>query len=107
MKDLTGEFSQVLISSPSKEEANLFSDTLVKEKLVAGALILDGSSRYWWNGEIIEKTYWNVQAFTQSKNKDFIIRRIEEIASDDCPIIAFLPLDGNQKFLDWICKSMV
>ena len=101
------DYVQALISSPTREEANLFSDTLVREKLVAGCLIKEGSSRYWWEGQIVEKTYWNVEAFTITANKPSIIATIEEIAQDECPIIAFFELDGNAKFLGWISESVV
>lgn len=99
-------FLQVTISSPSRKEADFFSDELVKQKLVAGCLVIEGMSRYWWNGEIAEKTYWNVQAFTIESNKSGIIDLIESIASDDCPIISFVQIDGNSKFLTWIETSM-
>jgi uncharacterized protein involved in tolerance to divalent cations len=99
------EFCQALISSPTREEAKSFADILVEERLVAGCLITEGASRYWWEGDIVEKQYWNVQAFTVETNKEKIISIIEDISSDECPIIAFFRLDGNQKFLNWIQES--
>ena len=99
-------FVQALISAPTRTEANQFSDYLVKERLVAGCLITEGASRYWWQGEITEKTYWNVQAFTLADNKEAIITAIEELASDECPIVAFFPYDGNEKFLKWVEGSV-
>lgn len=35
-----------------------------------------------------------------------MIDKIEALASDECPIIAFLPIDGNDLFLDWIQQSL-
>lgn len=64
-------------------------------------------SQYWWEGAIAEKVYWNIEAFTIVQNNSRIISSIEEIAIDECPIIAFFDLDGNQKFLDWITESVV
>lgn len=58
------KYCQALVSAVSRQEANEFSDSLVRSKLIAGSLITQGDSRYWWEGEIVEKTYWNVQAFT-------------------------------------------
>jgi len=74
------EYCQVIISAPSREEASAFADKLVSSRLIAGSLIIEGASRYWWAGEIVEKTYWNVQAFTLIRNKDNIIKVIEAIA---------------------------
>jgi len=96
------EFCQVLISATNKEEANEISDSLVSKKLIAGSLILKGPSRYWWEGEIVEKEYFNIQAFSLIKNKEKIIEEVKKIHSDDCPIIAFFEMDGNQEFLDWV-----
>ena len=95
-------FCQVTISATSKQEADELSDKLLNRKLIAGALILRGPSRYWWKGKIVEKEYYNVQAFTVSNNKGKIISEVKEIHKDECPIIAFSEIDGNQEFLSWI-----
>jgi len=100
------EFCQVLISATSKEEANSISDILVRKKFIAGSLILKGPSRYWWGGEIVEKEYLNVQAFSLIKNKEKIIEEVKKIHSDKCPIIAFFEIDGNKEFLDWVKENV-
>jgi periplasmic divalent cation tolerance protein len=99
-------FCQVIISATSKEESNAISDRLVTKKLIAGALILKGPSRYWWNGEIVEKEYHNIQAFSLTKNKSDIITEVKKLHSDECPIIAFFDMDGNEEFLDWVKESV-
>jgi len=100
------EFCRVTISATSKEEADLIADILAKKKLIAGSLIIKGPARYWWKGEIVEKEYYNVLSFTLMRNKDKIIYEVEKIHSDECPIIAFFKLDGNEKFLKWIEESV-
>lgn len=100
------EFCQVLISAPTEKEANKISDTLVKKKLVAGSLIYKGPCRFWWQGKTIEKDYYNVQCFSLMKNKSKIISEIERIHSEECPIIAFFKIDGNDKFLKWVKESV-
>jgi uncharacterized protein involved in tolerance to divalent cations len=99
------EFCQVLISATTKKEANKISDDLVKKKLIAGSLIIKGPSRYWWEGRIVEKEYYNIQAFSLMENKLRIITEVKKIHSDQCPIIAFFKMDGNDEFLEWIKKS--
>ncbi|MBU0635487.1 divalent-cation tolerance protein CutA [Candidatus Micrarchaeota archaeon] len=101
------EFCQVLVSATSQEEANQISDALVTKKRVAGSLILKGPSRYWWKEKIVEKEYYNIQAFSLTKNKAVIIAEVKKIHSDDCPIIAFFAMDGNKEFLDWVKESVV
>jgi uncharacterized protein involved in tolerance to divalent cations len=100
------EFCQVLISATTKKEANKISDDLVKKKLIAGSLIMKGPSRYWWKGKIVEKEYYNIQAFSLMENKLRIITEVKKIHSDKCPIIAFFKMDGNDEFLEWI-KAVV
>ena len=99
-------FRQILISATSEKEAIKISDTLVRKKFVAGSLIIKGPSRYWWQGKIVEKEYYNVQAFSLSKNKAKIISEVKKIHSDKCPIIAFIKIDGNDEFLKWVQKSV-
>jgi uncharacterized protein involved in tolerance to divalent cations len=101
------EFIQVLISATNQEEANKISDNLTKKKLVAGTLILKGPSRYWWQDEIVEKEYYNIQAFSKIKNKQEIIEEVKRFHSDECPIIAFFEMDGNEEFLKWVDESVV
>lgn len=100
------EFIQVLISATAKEEADKISDSLVKKRLIAGSLITKGPSRYWWQGKIVEKEYYNIQAFSLIKNKDKIIKEVKANHSDKCPIIAFFDMDGNKEFLEWVRESV-
>jgi len=104
---MENEFCQVIISATTKQEADKISDSLVNKKLIAGSLILNGPSRYWWEGKIVEKEYYNIQAFSLIKNKEEIIKEVKKIHSDKCPIIAFTKIDGNKDFLDWIKNSII
>lgn len=101
-----GEFCQITISATSKKEADIISDSLVKKKIISGSLIIDGPSRYWWNNKIVEKIYYNVQAFSMVRHKNKIIEEVKKIHSDRCPIISFSEIDGNKEFLDWIEQSV-
>lgn len=99
-------FCRILISATTKDEANTISKTLVKKKLVAGTIINKGNCHYWWDKEIVEKEYYNVQAFSLIKNKEPIISEVKLIHNDKCPIIAFMEIDGNEEFLTWIKESV-
>jgi uncharacterized protein involved in tolerance to divalent cations len=72
------EFCQVIISATNKEEVNKISDALVKKRLIAGSLIVRGPSRYWWKDKIVEKEYYNIQAFSLMKNKPKIIAEVKK-----------------------------
>lgn len=101
-----GTHCQVVISATSKEEADKISDELIKGKLIAGSLIIKGPSRYWWEGKIIEKEYFNIQAFSLINHKEEIIAEVRKIHSDVCPIITFSTIDGNEEFLEWVKDSV-
>ena len=95
-------YIKAIISANSKQEANRISDKLTQKKLVAGTLITKGDSRYHWKGDVVEKEYFNISCYTIDSKKERIIENVEDIHSDDVPIIEFTEIDGNQDFLDWI-----
>ncbi|MFB6216898.1 MAG: divalent-cation tolerance protein CutA [Candidatus Aenigmatarchaeota archaeon] len=97
---------KAVISATSKEEAEKIADRLVEEGLVAGTLIVDGDSRYRWKGEIVNETYYNIQSYTLEKHKQEIIETVQELHSDETPIIEYTEIDGNQDFLDWIMENV-
>ncbi len=99
-------YCRVRISATSEIEANTISRTLVTKKLVAGTIIYSGNSHYWWKGEIVEKIYWNIGAFSLLEKKDEIIDEVRKLHSDVCPVIAFNTIDGNVDFLEWIDDSV-
>lgn len=106
MKEIK-EYCQVLISATTKEEADKISDLLISKKLIAGSLITKGDSRYWWDGKIVEKEYFNISCFSLIKNKDKVVREVKLIHSDKCPIIVFTEIDGNIEFLNWIKENVI
>ncbi len=96
------QYCRVRIGAASEEEANSISRRLVTMKLVAGTMIYSGNCHYRWDGEIVEKVYRNIGAFSLMKYKDAIIHEVKKIHSDVVPIIAFNAIDGNEDFLQWI-----
>ena len=99
-------YCRVRISATSEKEANQISRTLVEKKLVAGTMISEGKCHYWWKDKTVERKYWNVEAFSLNKNKDAIIAEVKKIHRDECPIVAFNKIDGNEEFLRWIDESL-
>ncbi|MGC8851461.1 MAG: divalent cation tolerance protein CutA [Candidatus Micrarchaeia archaeon] len=83
------QFFQALISATTEKEAEKILAQLVGKKLVAGGMITNGSSLYWWNKKPVKRVYWNLSAFTPAKNKRKIIAEVRKIHSDEVPIIAF------------------
>ena len=92
-------YCRVRISATSEEEANKISKSLVAKKLVAGTMIYKGNCHYWWEGKVVERVYWNIGAFSLMKHKEAIIDEVKKHHSDECPIVAFNEISGNEKFL--------
>lgn len=97
---------KAVISATSKEEAEEIADTLLEKDLLAGTLIVDGDSRYHWKGEIVNETYYNIQAYTVEEHREEVIEEVRKIHSDETPIIEYTEIDGNGDFLDWISESV-
>ncbi|MFH1400166.1 MAG: divalent cation tolerance protein CutA [Nanoarchaeota archaeon] len=99
-------YCHIIISATSKAEANLICDSLLQAHLIAGGLIIDGPSRYWWEGRVVERKYFNIQAFSRREKKDEIVAKVKALHADECPIVAFYAIDGNKELLDWIDESV-
>lgn len=99
-------YYRVLVSAPTLEEARELQLKLVEEKLLAGGLITSGESTFWWENKLTIKNYWNISGFTKEGLSSAIINRVNELSSDEVPIIAFFKIDiGNPEFLDWIAGT--
>lgn len=97
---------RALISAPDEAQARQILDALLIQKIVAGGLISHGPSRYWWDGEIVEQDYYNISIFIPASNRERLIQTVRSISSDETPIVALFPMDGNQDFLDWVDSSV-
>lgn len=97
---------KAVISATSKEEAEKICDELLEQNLLAGTLIVDGDSRYHWKGDIVNKTYYNIHAYTLESKKQQIIDEVRKLHSDETPIIEYTEIDGNDDFLEWIEENV-
>ena len=98
---------RTLIGATSKEEAKSILRTLLEKRLIAGGMITEGESQYWWKGQVEEKIYYNLSTFTLAKNKQKIIAETKRLHGDDAPIVAFFKIDdGNEEFLKWIKENV-
>ncbi|OEJ64625.1 divalent-cation tolerance protein CutA [Magnetovibrio blakemorei] len=94
----------IYVTAPNREAALDLARTLVKERLVACANVMDGvQSVYWWEGGIVEDAEAVVVFKTQKSLVPQLTRRIQDLHSYDCPCIVALDIqDGNPDFLRWI-----
>jgi periplasmic divalent cation tolerance protein len=99
-------YIKAIISATSKNEADRISDKLTQKGLVAGTMITKGDSRYHWESDTVEEKYFNISCYTLESKKESIIEHVEDLHSDNVPIIEFTDIDGNQDFLDWIEENI-
>jgi periplasmic divalent cation tolerance protein len=97
-------YNIVVMTTPNKEEAVKIVRTLLEERLIACANIIDPvHSFFWWQGNIDEET--EVLAIMKSHERLFkkLSEKVLELHSYDVPeILAFPIADGSQSYLNWM-----
>lgn len=97
-------YNIVLMTASTKEEAVRIVHTLLEERLIACANIMDPvSSFFWWQGKIEEEK--EVLVIMKSHETLFkkLSKRVMELHSYDTPEILALPIvNGSQSYLDWM-----
>ena len=94
----------VIMTALNKEETVKIIHTLLEERLIACANIMDPvSSFFWWQGKIEEEK--EVLVIMKSHETLFkkLSKRVMELHSYDTPEILALPVvEGSQSYLDWM-----
>ena len=97
-------FMIIIMTAPSKQEAVNIVRTLLEERLIACANILDPvHSLFWWKGKIEEER--EVLVFMKSQETLFkkLSKKVIELHSYDVPEILALPIvEGSHSYLDWM-----
>ncbi|MCB7129336.1 MAG: divalent-cation tolerance protein CutA [Candidatus Brocadiales bacterium] len=98
------EYSVVLITASTQEEAQKIGRTLVEERLFACSnLISPVQSIFHWEGKVNDENEVLIMAKTKTGLSDDIIKRVKELHSYTVPEILFLPiLRGSGDYLNWI-----
>lgn len=96
--------SLIYVTAPSRDEALSLARTLVEERLIACANVLDGmTSVYWWEGRVQQEPEAVMICKTRSDLAEAVITRVKELHSYACPCVVAMPISaGNQAFLAWI-----
>ncbi|SFB84119.1 Uncharacterized protein involved in tolerance to divalent cations [Halobiforma haloterrestris] len=92
----------VRIGVPDESDATELSRLLVENRLAAGTRITSGTSHYRWDGEVAERTYWTVTAFTHSAQLSALYEFVEKRHEDDLPGITYTEIDADDEYLRWI-----
>lgn len=99
--------SLIYITAASREEALKLARTLVQERLLACANVVDNAtSVYWWDGAVQEEGEALMLAKTLSSNVEALIARVRALHSYTCPCVVAVPIvAGNPAYLDWIARE--
>ena len=100
------KYLQVFISAENKEQANAILDALLAKKLVLGGPILEGPSKFWWKGKIVEMGYAYILSYTTDKYKDQIIEEVKKVSVEEVPMISFIPFEGNAELTKLIDDTL-
>ena len=97
----------VYMTAKDTKEARRLAKTLVTEKIVACANILDGmNSLYFWEGRLCDDREAVLIAKTRATLLPKLVRRVRQLHSYSVPCIAAMPITGgNTAFLDWVSKE--
>ncbi|WP_041041435.1 divalent-cation tolerance protein CutA [Paramagnetospirillum magnetotacticum] len=94
----------IYVTASDREEAMALARSLVEERLVACANVMDGvTSVYWWEGKVCEGPEAVLICKTRAELVESVIARVRERHSYACPCVVALPIEaGNPAYLDWI-----
>jgi len=98
----------VLVTAPSRKEADHIAQVLVEEKLAACVSIIpEIYSRYWWQGRIENGEELLLMIKTLPKRFKSLSKRIKELHSYTVPEILALPVaEGSKAYLEWMNESL-
>jgi periplasmic divalent cation tolerance protein len=96
--------SLIYVTAPGRDEALSLARTLVEERLIACANVLDGmTSVYWWEGCVQQDPEAVMICKTRSDLAEAVIARVKDLHSYACPCVVAMPIAaGNPAFLAWI-----
>ena len=101
-------YNIVIMTASKKEEAVKIVRSLLEERLIACANIMDSvSSFFWWQGKIEEEK--EVLVIMKSHESLFkkLTLKVTELHSYDIPELLALPIvEGSQSYLDWMKASL-
>jgi periplasmic divalent cation tolerance protein len=99
--------SMIYVTCASVNEAREIARSLVAERLIACANIIDGmQSVYWWQGQVAEDSETVLLLKTRADRVETTIARVRALHGYEVPCVVELPLArGNPAYLDWIAAE--
>ncbi|QDL99301.1 divalent-cation tolerance protein CutA [Rhodopseudomonas palustris] len=101
-----GEACVVMVTAPSKEEAERLAVATLEARLAACVQIQAITSHYWWDGKITSDTEQLLLFKTLPAKFAALRDLITSLHSYDTPEIIQLPVTaGAEKYLGWIRRE--
>ena len=102
------EYTLIMVTASSREEAEKIATTLLERKLIACANILGPvSSRFWWQGKIDSAEEYVIFMRTKRELFDQVADNVKQLHSYEVPEIIALPIvEGAKPYLEWINSSL-
>jgi len=102
------DYTLVMVTASSREEAEKIATTLLERKLIACANILGPvSSRFWWQGKIDSAEEYMIFMKTKQQLFDQVADNVKQLHSYEVPEIIALPIvEGAKPYLEWINSSL-
>ena len=102
------DYTLVMVTASSREEAEKIATTLLERKLIACANILGPvSSRFWWQGKIDSAEEYMIFMKTKRELFDQVADNVKQLHSYEVPEIIALPIvEGAKPYLEWINSSL-
>ena len=106
--DGDNDYTVVLVTAGSQEEAENIATALVELRLAACVNILPiHCSVYIWEGKVNKDKEWQLIIKTKLSQFSALEAKIQELHSYDVPEIIATPIvDGSQAYLQWMLNQM-
>ncbi len=106
--DGDNDYTVVLVTAGSQEEAENIATALVELRLAACVNILPiYCSVYIWEGKVNKDKEWQLIIKTKLSQFSALEAKIQELHSYDVPEIIATPIvDGSQAYLQWMLNQM-
>ena len=102
------EYTLIMVTASSREEAEKIATALLERKLIACANILGPvSSRFWWQGKIDSAEEYMIFMKTKRELFEQVADNVKQLHSYEVPeIIALSIVEGSKPYLEWRNSSL-
>ena len=97
----------VIVTTPTKEEAEKISDTVVRARQAACATIIPlVHSTYWWDGKVMNDQETMIFLKTTGGKFQSLQDTIKNIHTNQVPEIIAIPVtNGLPQYIDWVLNE--